>query len=142
MKKSIAVLGMGRFGQFLAAELCKNGADVMIVDADEETIRRTAEKIGLNWETRSGMGYRALFKKWKNWEEIIQNHDILIYPRLGYDVTISQEFKHRVKLTHAPIIEISSTQIREALAKGESMRFYLPDNVYNYILQHKLYHNE
>ena len=40
MKKSIAVLGMGRFGQFLATELCKNGADVMIVDADEETIRR------------------------------------------------------------------------------------------------------
>ncbi|MBR5102988.1 MAG: nicotinate-nucleotide adenylyltransferase [Muribaculaceae bacterium] len=84
----------------------------------------------------------ALFKKWKNWKEIIQNHDILIYPRLGYDVTIPQEFEHRVKLTNAPIIGISSTQIRKALANGESMRFYLPDNVYNYILQHKLYQNE
>ncbi len=40
MKKSIAVLGMGRFGQFLTDELCKKGADVLIVDDDEETIRR------------------------------------------------------------------------------------------------------
>lgn len=40
MKKSIAVLGMGRFGQFLTDALCKEGADVMIVDDDEETIRR------------------------------------------------------------------------------------------------------
>ena len=40
MKKSIAVLGMGRFGQFLTDALCKKGADVLIVDEDEETIRR------------------------------------------------------------------------------------------------------
>ena len=35
MKKSIAVLGLGRFGQFLTEELCKNGADVLIADAAE-----------------------------------------------------------------------------------------------------------
>lgn len=45
MKKSIAVLGMGRFGQFLTAELSKNGADVLIADNDEETIRRYANQV-------------------------------------------------------------------------------------------------
>lgn len=45
MKKSIAVLGMGRFGQFLTAELSKNGADVLIADGDEETIRKFANQV-------------------------------------------------------------------------------------------------
>lgn len=42
MKKSIAVLGMGRFGQFLTEELCKSGADVLVADDDEETVRKVA----------------------------------------------------------------------------------------------------
>lgn len=41
------------------------GDFVEIEGPDEETIRRTAESIGLDWETRSGTGYRGLFKKWK-----------------------------------------------------------------------------
>ena len=45
MKKSIAVLGMGRFGQFLTAELSRNGADVLIADGDEETIRKFANRV-------------------------------------------------------------------------------------------------
>ena len=45
MKKSIAVLGMGRFGQFLTAELSKNGADVLIADGDEEIIRKFANRV-------------------------------------------------------------------------------------------------
>ena len=42
MKKSIAVLGLGRFGQYLTEELSKGGADILIADDDEETVRRVA----------------------------------------------------------------------------------------------------
>ena len=42
MKKSIAVLGLGRFGLFLTDELCKSGADVLVADDDEETVRKVA----------------------------------------------------------------------------------------------------
>lgn len=45
MKKSIAVLGMGRFGQFLADTLCKQGADVLIADDDEENLRKYAGSV-------------------------------------------------------------------------------------------------
>lgn len=45
MKKSIAVLGLGRFGQFLTAELSRNGADVLIADSDEETVRKFANQV-------------------------------------------------------------------------------------------------
>ena len=45
MKKSIAVLGLGRFGQFLTAALAKSGADVLIADDDEETVRKVANSV-------------------------------------------------------------------------------------------------
>lgn len=45
MKKSIAVLGLGRFGQFLTHELSRNGADVLIADDDEETVRKFANQV-------------------------------------------------------------------------------------------------
>lgn len=45
MKKSIAILGMGRFGQFLTSALSKNGADVLIADGDEETVRKFANRV-------------------------------------------------------------------------------------------------
>ena len=43
--KAIAILGMGRFGQFLADELCANGADVLIADNDERIIKQYASKV-------------------------------------------------------------------------------------------------
>lgn len=41
------------------------GDFIEIEGADEEAIRRSAEQIGLSWETRIGRGYRALFNTWK-----------------------------------------------------------------------------
>ena len=42
-------------------------------------------------------------------------------------------------LVDAPIIELSSTQIRERLANGQSVRYYVPDEVLGYIERHDLY---
>ncbi len=83
-----------------------------------------------NWE---------LFGKWRNSEEILAKYHLLIYPRLGYKVNIPDELQDRVQLIDAPIIELSSTQIRERLAAGLSVRFHVPDEVLGYIERHNLY---
>lgn len=85
---------------------------------------------GDNWE---------LFNKWRNSEEILAKYHILIYPRLGYEVVIPAELQERVKLVDAPIIELSSTEIRERLANGLSARYYVPDEVLAYIERKNLY---
>lgn len=85
---------------------------------------------GDNWE---------LFNKWRNSEEILVKYHILIYPRLGYEVVIPAELQERVKLVDAPIIELSSTEIRERLANGLSARYYVPDEVLAYIERKNLY---
>lgn len=45
MKKSYAVLGMGRFGRSIAVELSNLGADVLAIDTDEEMLNRVADKV-------------------------------------------------------------------------------------------------
>lgn len=87
---------------------------------------------GDNWQ---------IFNKWRNSEEILAKYHLLIYPRLGYDVTIPVELQDRVKLVDAPIIELSSTEIRQRLANGKSVRYYVPDEVMGYIERHHLYTN-
>ncbi|MBQ3362427.1 MAG: nicotinate-nucleotide adenylyltransferase [Muribaculaceae bacterium] len=87
---------------------------------------------GDNWQ---------IFNKWRNSEEILAKYHLLIYPRLGYEVNIPVELQDRVKLVDAPIIELSSTEIRQRLANGKSVRYYVPDEVMGYIERHHLYTN-
>ncbi len=88
---------------------------------------------GDNWQ---------IFDKWRNSEEILAKYHLIVYPRLGYEVKIPDELKDRVTLVDAPIIELSSTQIRKRLACGLSARYYVPDAVLNYIEKHHLYCNK
>ena len=85
---------------------------------------------GDNWQ---------VFEKWRNSEEILAKYHVLIYPRLGYNIEIPNELQDRVRLVDAPIIELSSTQIRERLANGQSVRYYVPDEVLGYIQRNGLY---
>lgn len=85
---------------------------------------------GDNWQ---------VFGQWRNSEEILAKYHVLVYPRLGYEVNIPDDIKDRVSLVDAPIIELSSTQIRERLAQGHSVRYYVPDEVLGYIERHQLY---
>lgn len=80
-----------------------------------------------------------IFDKWRNSEEILAKYHLLIYPRLGYEVIIPDVLKERVTLVDAPIIELSSTQIRERLANGQSVRYYVPDEVLGFIERNHLY---
>lgn len=87
---------------------------------------------GDNWE---------VFGKWRNSEEILAKYHILVYPRLGHEVVIPEDLRDRVQLVNAPIIELSSTQIRERLRRGDSVRYYVPDEVFNYINRNHLYNS-
>lgn len=81
----------------------------------------------------------ASFERWKNPEKIISNYEIYIYPRKGFEIFIPENLKSTVKALNSPIIEISSSIIRNKLQNGENASFYLPDDVYDYILKHNLY---
>ena len=79
------------------------------------------------------------FEKWKDWQEILDKHNILVYPRMGSEIVIPDDLCNKVEKLDSPIIEILSTYIREQLKKGKNMNFFLPKDVYRYILENNLY---
>ena len=81
----------------------------------------------------------CVFDKWKDGDEIIAKHHIIIYPRRGYDIFIPEKYADRVTVVNAPLIELSSTQVRERLAQTKSVSFYVPEAVEKYILKNTLY---
>lgn len=68
------------------------------------------------------------FDQWKDYDCILAEYPVLIYPRIGFDID-PLSLPADVILTNAPQIEISSTFIRKALAEGKDVRFFLPSNL-------------
>ena len=81
----------------------------------------------------------SFFDKWKDYNKIIDNYKILIYPRHETEVIIPESLQETIKLVSAPIIEISSTFIRHSIKEGKNVRAFLPQEVYDYIENENLY---
>ena len=65
--------------------------------------------------------------KWKNYELLIKNYQILVYERPGF---ISENnFGKNIITLKAPLLDISSTRICEMIKKGNSIKFLVPDVV-------------
>ena len=78
------------------------------------------------------------FHKWKNYQEILNQYALYIYPRPGFHLG---EYKGhpKIKVFNAPLMEISSSFIRKGIQRKKSMQFWMPDKVYRYILDMHFY---
>jgi nicotinate-nucleotide adenylyltransferase len=65
--------------------------------------------------------------KWKNYEVIAKHHQVYIYKRPGFEVT--ETHGATIQILEAPLLEISSTHIRELIKQKKSIRFLVPDIV-------------
>ncbi len=78
--------------------------------------------------------------KWKNYEYILDNHDIYIYPRVAEE---TQNFEltnqTRIHKIDAPIVEISSTFIRENIKNKKNIRPLLSEKVWEYVDHNNFY---
>ncbi len=80
----------------------------------------------------------ASFKKWKNYEVILDNYEIYVYPRPGVD--LSEWINHpSIKFTESPQMDISSTFIRKAIAAGKNIQYFVPDKVLSFIESKNMY---
>ena len=82
--------------------------------------------------------------KWKNYEVILERHDIYVYPRISteeenLEFKTSRNFGTKIHLIDAPVVEISATFIRDNIKKGKNIQPLLPAKVWDYIDHNNFY---
>lgn len=78
--------------------------------------------------------------KWKNYEVILEDYDVYVYPRVSNGV-VENQFKDHKKIhrVEAPIVQISSTMVRNAINEGKNCKPLLSDKVWKYIDEMNFY---
>lgn len=79
----------------------------------------------------------SVFDKWRSPDRILEDYGVMVYLRPGYP--IERRHIEGLEIVEAPMIHVSSTFIRNAIAKGRNMNYFLPAGVYKYIMDNKLY---
>ena len=74
--------------------------------------------------------------KWKNADILMRDYKLYVYPRPGYS---QNENLDNVEMVEAPLMEISSTFIRNSIKEGKNIKPMLPPKVWEYLDGSNLY---
>lgn len=78
------------------------------------------------------------FHRWRNYEHILENYEIYVYPRPGHYGGDLASHPH-VHLVDVPMMDISSSYIRERISKRQSVEYLLTEPVYKYLTEMHFY---
>ncbi|MDP4662734.1 MAG: nicotinate (nicotinamide) nucleotide adenylyltransferase [Salibacteraceae bacterium] len=86
-------------------------------------------------------------QKWKNYEQILNNYAILVYPRVESDENLSVNTESRsplldlenVTMIDAPLMKLSASFIRRSIKEGKDVRYLLTEKVVKYIDEMNFY---
>lgn len=86
--------------------------------------------------------------KWKNYEYLIENYSIVVYPRVNTIQELEKGVKEtpnglidraNITLSDAPIMKISSSFIRNMIKEGKDVRYLLSEPVFTYLDEMNFY---
>jgi nicotinate-nucleotide adenylyltransferase len=90
-----------------------------------------------------GIDNVEIFTQWHRIDEILDVCKVVVLSRMtNDDYVLSPAMLEKITILDSPIIEVSSTEIRELNAEGNSIRYIVPDAVREYIEKKKLYLGE
>ena len=103
------------------------------------TLRYLREQFGSQMEFSLLLGADNIecFDKWREYEEILRDYPLFVYPREGYSV---EKFADKITfLANAPLFDFAATDIRKAITNDENFTDKVAPAVAKYIIQNRLY---
>ena len=85
-----------------------------------------------------GMDSLQNLKNWREYQKILDNYELLVFPREGFDGGELINYPS-VNVLKTPIIEVSSTFIRNCVKEGRDMRHFIPEKAFQYMQEHHFY---
>jgi nicotinate-nucleotide adenylyltransferase len=80
------------------------------------------------------------FERWRNYEYILENYRLMVYPRPGSEKCKLASHPN-VKMVDVPMMDISSSYIREMIHQKKDVRYLLTEPVYQYLTEMHFYEN-
>ena len=85
-----------------------------------------------------GMDSLQNLKNWREYQKILDNYELLVFPREGYDGGELINYPS-VTVLKTPILEISSTFIRQCVKEGRDVRHFMPEKAFEYMKENRFY---
>lgn len=79
------------------------------------------------------------FHKWKNYTEILENYKIIVYPRPGFNESEINKHPNIFIAKNAPLFDISSSFIRQAIRQKKDVRHFMPHSAWQYLDEMNFY---
>jgi len=133
----LAVAGNHRF-RVNDVELKREGVSYTI-DTLNELMQRYRD-ISPRFYLFIGMDNVNDLYRWREPHQVLKKSQVVAFGRPGFKPDVkAKEFLPKIKFIHVPLLEISSTFIRERIRNGRSVRYLIPDEVNEYIVRNNLY---
>lgn len=108
-----------------------------------DTLTHLQEKYSHDFALIIGEDALKTFNRWKNYNVILNKYPLYVYPRMGAGELLPELQNHfHIQYVSAPMIGISSTQIREGIHSNKNVRPLLPPEVWQYIYEMNCYKGE
>ena len=103
-----------------------------------DTLVRLKEKYPENnYSIIMGSDNLQNFHKWKNYEQILEDYSVYVYPRPGYEISGSHKNIHVIE--GVPQMEISSSFIRKSIKEGKDISYLMPEKAWIYMDEMNFY---
>lgn len=86
-----------------------------------------------------GSDNALVFDQWKNYQQLLNEYPVLVYPRPGYDFYEVASKYPQMQLANTPFYDISSSVIRDFIAQKKDVSQWLHPSVYQFIKENDLY---
>jgi nicotinate-nucleotide adenylyltransferase len=139
LKQKISLLDQYHRLQIIRAEIEDNSKlEVSDIEFDMpkpsytiDTLVRLKEKYPENdYSIIMGSDNLQNFHKWKNYEQILEDYSVYVYPRPGYEISGSHKNIHVIE--GVPQMEISSSFIRKSIKEGKDISYLMPEKAWIY----------